>query len=402
MELAYLVSEYPSRSHTFIRREISELRKRGHEIHAFAIRKPDTTNLICDQDWADYNETWSILPISFLPLTTIHLNAFFRKPGAYVKTLIASFKHRLPGFKNSIWALFQFAEAIVVANEMENRNLKHLHVHFANAGSNIGYLVSKFSGKSWSLNLHGACDFEYPAGPLLGEKLETCAFANCASYYGKSQAYRTVGAEHWDKIFVSRCGIEVGALPNKPKREPNSATQVICVGRISSEKGHLGLIKACAEAFSKIDNIELVLVGDGPDRALIEAEIREKRIQSRTLLTGSVSEHEVLDLVANADLFALPSLMEGIPLVLMEAMVLEVPVIAPRVAGIPELVEDYKNGLLYDPGNWSQMADKIVELATDTALRDRLGREGKETVLREFSVHKSVEPLCKRFDSLLG
>ncbi|MFT5085584.1 MAG: colanic acid/amylovoran biosynthesis glycosyltransferase [Lentisphaeria bacterium] len=396
MKIAYFVSEYPARSHTFIRREIKELRKRGADIHVLAIRKQAKNTLICEQDWSDYNETWSILPISILALFKIHLQALLSSPLAYFKSLYAALKHRNPGFNNIIWAIFQFAEAIVVAKEIQARQIKHMHIHFSNAGANIGYCVNVYSGVTWSMTLHGACDFEFPAGPLLGEKLLSCSFANCASYYGKSQAYRTVGAEHWDKLFVSRCGIDVEAMPETPQRQKGETVRIMCVGRISTEKGHLGLIEACAQAFSKNDNLELILVGDGPDRGIIEAKIKEKGIQDKVTLTGSVSEAEVLERVATVDLFALPSLMEGIPLVLMEAMALEVPVIAPRIAGIPELIEDQVNGLLYRPGDWSEMAEKITLLANNPTLMETLGRKGKEKVLGEFVIHKSVDPLWEK------
>jgi glycosyltransferase involved in cell wall biosynthesis len=115
------------------------------------------------------------------------------------------------------------------------------------------------------------------------------------------------------------------------------------------------------------------------------------------IFRGAVPEQTVLDEMVHADIFALSSFMEGIPMVLMEAMILEVPVIAPRLAGIPELVIDRENGLLFDPANSSQMAEHIVELAKDKEKRSRYGTAGKEKVLAEFTIEKGVEKLWQRF-----
>jgi glycosyltransferase involved in cell wall biosynthesis len=397
MEIAYLVSEYPARSHTFIRREIYELRKRGATIHVFAIRKPTLDALICEQDWIDYNDTQSILPISPVKLLNTHFRALINRPKAYLTTLFRALKDRLPGSKNTVWALFHFAEAMYIARELEKLNVEHLHVHFANAGANIGHLASLYSQIPWSVNLHGACDFEYPAGPLLGEKLLSCKFAICASYYGRSQAYRTIHPDHWQKLIVSRCGIELNAMP-VPARTDSDEVVIMSVARISTEKGLPGLIAAFSEAHKQNHNLKLVLVGDGPDRPLIEEKIRENKLQDKIVLTGNVDEQEVLELLNTADVFALASLMEGIPLALMEAMALEIPVIAPRIAGIPELIDDRVNGLLYTPGRWDEFAEKITTLAEDPKLRRSVGKKGKDKVTEEFDISIGVQPLWDKLN----
>jgi glycosyltransferase involved in cell wall biosynthesis len=157
------------------------------------------------------------------------------------------------------------------------------------------------------------------------------------------------------------------------------------------------LINAFADALKTIPNMELVLLGDGPYRSELEAYVKEKGIVDKVYFRGAVPEQTVLDEMVHADIFALSSFMEGIPMVLMEAMVLEIPVIAPRLAGIPELVIDKKNGLLFDPAHSSQMAEHIINLAQDKVKRTRYGAAGKQKVLAEFTIEKGVENLWKRF-----
>jgi len=402
VKLAYFCSEYPSRSHTFIRREINELRRRGASIDIYALRRPKPEDLISALDQQEYQQTISILPVKPWQLILVHGQMFFRKPLSYLHTLKTALKHHLPGAKNTLWSLFQFAEGILLAHQLQQKPVQHLHIHFANAGANVGMIACTYLQLGWSMTLHGTSCFDYPWGPLLGSKLEKCTFANCISYFGLSQAFRTVGPQHWHKLFVSRCGIELDAAnlakSNQAEYQKNPAIiRIISVGRLHVEKGYPVLINAFADALKTIPNMELVLLGDGPYRNELEAYVKEKGIVDKVYFRGAVPEQTVLDEMVHADIFALSSFMEGIPMVLMEAMVLEIPVIAPRLAGIPELVIDKKNGLLFDPAHSSQMAEHIINLAQDKVKRTRYGAAGKQKVLAEFTIEKGVENLWKRF-----
>lgn len=397
--LAYLTSEYPARSHTFIRREIYELRKRGLKIDVVAIRRPQKATLLCEQDWIDYDDTWPILPISFKKLIKSHIYSLIKTPKKYLSTFIASLGHRLPGLKNLIWSIFHFAEAIIVATELRKRGTKHIHVHFANASSTIGYLVSVFCNITFSMTLHGASDFGYPSVCLLGKKIPLCRFALCVSFFGLAQAYRTVENSHWSKLSIYRCGVELNDI-RLVKRTKSKNKKIVNVGRLSSEKGQIGLLKAFLYVKQKLNNAELILVGDGPDREKICEFIEYYRIGDSVTLTGAVPEKDVFDIIGKADIFALSSLMEGIPLVLMESMALSVPVVAPRVAGIPELVDDKVNGLLYTPANWTELSEQIIRLAKDERLAGILGANGRKVVENGFNIAKSIDPLYQKLCSI--
>jgi glycosyltransferase involved in cell wall biosynthesis len=405
VKLAYFCSEYPSRSHTFIRREIQELRRRGASIDVYALRRPNQKNLISEIDLREFQQTISVLPVKYLPLIITHLKMFIRQPLKYLQTLKLAMGHHLPGTKNTLWSLFQFAEGIILAHHLQKKPVQHLHIHFANTGATVGMIACNYLQLSWSMTLHGTSCFDYPWGPLLGAKLERCTFANCISYYGLSQAYRAVGSEHWHKLFVSHCGIELDAV-NLAKsnqanvRKDDSIIRLISVGRLHVEKGYPVMIDAFTSALKSVPNMELVLLGDGPYRKELEAYVNEKGIEQKVIFRGAVPEQTVLDEMVHSDIFALSSFMEGIPMVLMEAMILEVPVIAPRLAGIPELVVDKENGLLFDPAHWQQMSEHIVELAQNEEKRARFGAAGREKVLSEFTIEKGVENLWQHFLAL--
>lgn len=402
MKLAYFCSEYPSRTLTFVRREIHEFRRRGASIDIYAIRRPKRENLISEIDLQEFQQTVSILPVNVIQLIYIHLKLFICKPLKYLQTLKFALGHHLPGAKNTLWSLLQFAEGIILAYRLQQNPVQHLHIHFANSGANIGMFACTYLQLDWSMTLHGTSCFDYPSGPLLGAKLERCTFANCVSYYGLSQAFRAVGPEHWSKLFVSRCGIELDAVDLAKSNQANyqkddSIIRIISVGRLHIEKGYPVMINAFAEALKIIPNMELVLLGDGPYRSELEAFVREKGIADKVIFRGAVPEQTVLDEMVHADIFAISSFMEGIPMVLMEAMILEVPVIAPRLAGIPELVIDKENGLLFDPAHSAQMAEHMIDLAQHKEKRIQFGKAGKEKVLAEFTIEKGVENLWNYF-----
>jgi glycosyltransferase involved in cell wall biosynthesis len=397
MRIAYLVTEYPATSHTFIRREVTALRARGISVATFSVRRPAPVTVSSTRDRASLEETWYILPPNVISLATAHFSALFRRPVRYLRVLYLSFHHRVPGIRSLAFSLFYFAEAILLARELERERIDHLHTHFANSGGIVGLLASRYLELTWSFTLHGISETDYPAGVLLGAKIEAASFVACASHFGRAQAMRMVPPEHWSKIFVVRCALDLMDLPSQGSSGKNVRPRLICVGRLSPEKGHFGLLEAFAQVRTSGVDGDLVFVGDGPERARIERAIDNLDLRANVSLKGALDEQATLQQIANADILVLPSFMEGLPVVLMEAMALGLPVIASRVAGIPELVTDDQEGLLFCPTDWNELAEKIGQLIADPERRQRLGRAGRSKIELGFEINRAVEPLAKRF-----
>jgi glycosyltransferase involved in cell wall biosynthesis len=140
-----------------------------------------------------------------------------------------------------------------------------------------------------------------------------------------------------------------------------------------------------------------VLVGEGPERKRIEHAIAELGLEGSVQLLGHKSEQDTLREVAQSDLLVLASFMEGLPVVLMEALAYGLPVIAPRVAGVPELVEENVHGLLFAPAAWDELAERLQRLLTDAELRQRLGGAGRAKIEQEFEISRAVAPLVERY-----
>jgi glycosyltransferase involved in cell wall biosynthesis len=209
---------------------------------------------------------------------------------------------------------------------------------------------------------------------------------------------RLVDPGEWEKMHVVRCGLPFDRIPSKSTATTGKKT-IICVGRLSPEKGQAGLLRAFAKVRSSHPELTLRLVGDGPERGALEALAEELAVSSAITFAGRLPEEETLAEIARSDLLVLPSFMEGLPIVLMEAMAVGVPVIASRVAGIPELVEDGKTGLLFTPSNWDELASAIDRLLGDKALQAELADRAEEKVAAEFDTRKSAAELARLFTS---
>jgi glycosyltransferase involved in cell wall biosynthesis len=402
MRIAYLVSQYPAASHTFIRREVAGLRARGFEVETFSIRPPTGVSKLADIDRREAETTWYVLPASAARLARSHARALLKRPGSYVSTLRRALGHRVPGVRALLWAAFHFAESIDLAGELERRGVDHLHNHFANSGANVGLLAAHFLRVKWCRTLRGTSEGVYPAGQLLAEKIEAARFVACVTHFGRAQAMRIVDPKHWHKFVIVRAGIERPPLPPRdgPGPEANGSAQrplVLCVARLSPEKGHAGLLQAFARLVAGGVDARLELLGDGPERRRIEEQIRVLGLGERVVLRGQVSEDQVLEALTRATVLVLASFMEGLPVTLMEALALGVPVVAPCVAGIPELVEHGVSGLTFPPGDWDRLAQVLRDLLADPALQQRLAREGRRRVESEYFVERSLEPLVGAF-----
>ncbi|MEM9581372.1 MAG: glycosyltransferase family 4 protein, partial [Pseudomonadota bacterium] len=169
--------------------------------------------------------------------------------------------------------------------------------------------------------------------------------------------------------------------------------RILFVGRLAAVKGVPLLVKAFAALHQRHPDAVLTLVGDGPERGRIEALAAELGCAAALRFTGYLSQQEVAQELDRADIFALPSFAEGVPVVLMEAMASRLPVLATRIAGIPELVRDGVNGLLVPPGDSEALSEALDRLLSDPALCARMGQAGRQTVKEDFNINREAGKL---------
>ncbi|MCI0463330.1 MAG: glycosyltransferase [Gemmataceae bacterium] len=181
---------------------------------------------------------------------------------------------------------------------------------------------------------------------------------------------------------------------------PEGRFVVGAVGRLSAEKGFDLLIRAADRLLREGLDLELLIVGEGEEHPRLEALAAELGRADRIRLLGY--RPDVRDLYESMDVFALSSLREGLPNVLLEAMALEVPVTATRIAGVPRLVADDQTGLLVEPGSVDGLAQALRRLLLDPALSQRLGRAGRALIEQRYSFAVRMSKVRAVYDALLG
>jgi glycosyltransferase involved in cell wall biosynthesis len=181
---------------------------------------------------------------------------------------------------------------------------------------------------------------------------------------------------------------------------PDGCLVIGAVGRLSPEKGFDLLIRAVAQLRGQGFDLHLVIVGEGEERPRLESLVRELGLEQSVRLLGYRAN--LRPVYEAMDVFALSSLREGLPNVLLEAMALEVPVVATRIAGVPRLIADGTNGLLVGPGSVDELTAGIARLLPDAALRRRLAQAGRETIETRFSFASRMEKIRALYDALLG
>jgi glycosyltransferase involved in cell wall biosynthesis len=143
--------------------------------------------------------------------------------------------------------------------------------------------------------------------------------------------------------------------------------------------------------------VRLRYVGDGPDRASLEQSVKEKGLEKNIVFEGAVNQDNIRELYSRADAFVLASFAEGIPVVLMEAMAMEIPCITTRIAGIPELIRDGADGLLVPASDVEALKNAIASLMNDSSLRLKLGRAGRQRVIEKYNLKPNADRLAEIF-----
>jgi len=409
VRLAYLATLYPGLSHSFVQREVHALRDRGLDIHTFALHDSNPDHVLTQADREAEESTFTVLPLRWGPFLRAHLRALVTGPGAYARTLSFALRRPPSGFHGRFWQLFYFLEAVPIWRECSRRGLTHIHAHFTNPSGDVAQLVARLGGEragrrrwSWSFSAHGTDIFNDGPGSLAA-KVETASLVICISDFGRSQVMRLAPEDHWDKVRVARCGLNGEWLADEvPSRPSTGDLRLLSVGRLEREKGHSVLLDAIARLRDHGTTVQLDLVGDGTRLEALQWQARELGIEDRVTFSGAVGQDRIREHYRRADVFCLPSLGEGIPVVLMEALATGLPAIASNTMGIPELIEDGVTGLLVPAGRPDELGHAIERLARDRSLGRRLGETGRRKVIDEYNLDRGVDQLRDAFADLLA
>jgi glycosyltransferase involved in cell wall biosynthesis len=394
VNIAYFINQYPKVSHTFIRREILALERRGFSVQRIALRgwsepTPDP------EDRQEQARTRYVLRGGAWGVVLPTLRTMVTSPGSLFRAVLLAIHVSRHSDRRHLLHFVRLAEACCIVPWLRESDAQRLHAHFGTNSAEVAMYVRCLGGPPFSFTVHGPEEFESPM--CLAEKVRRSAFVAAISSFGRSQLFLRCERAQWPKVQVVRCGVEPAFYQQAAHAAPHD-NRLVCVGRLCEAKGQLLLIEAAALLQSKGVKLDLVLAGDGPLRAEIESAIRGYGLEATVRITGWISSEEVRREILAARALVLPSFAEGLPVVIMEAMMLRRPVLSTFVAGIPELVRGGENGWLIPAGSLRGLAYAIEDcLARPEAEIRRMGDAAFDRATQFHSIDVEAEKLAKLF-----
>jgi glycosyltransferase involved in cell wall biosynthesis len=321
----------------------------------------------------------------------------FLNPVRFFSTLLFSYKIGVNSDRGIVRHFIYFMEACLLVKLTKTDRIDHIHAHFGTNSTTVVMLARLLGGPGYSFTVHGPEEFDKPEFIALREKINNAKFVVAISSFGKSQLYRWVNHSQWKKIHVVHCGLEksfydINVTPAQQKKK------LVCIGRLCEQKGQLLLIEAAAKLIKDGNFFDLILVGDGPMRDDIEALITYYEIESYVNITGWVSGERIQQELLDATAMILPSFAEGLPVVIMEAMALERPVLSTYIAGIPELVIPGVNGWLVPAGSLESLVSGIKDVIhSSNDDIQRLGQNARKRVIERHNIDTEATKLSSLF-----
>ena len=399
--IAYVASQLPKRSETFVYREVLGLRARGRDVVAVSVRPPesDLGDPALDLLAADAVVVYDGRMVFDGLIQAI------RSPLALLRGLTDAMLGLGLSLNQRGKVVVQTLGGLALARRLRSQGVTHLHAHMAHVPTTIAMVAAHALGVPFSFTGHAADLFR--DRQLLEPKLTRAAFAACISHWHR-RWYRQIDGRLCDyRLPIVRCGVDVDDF--RPTPEPDGPLGILAVGRLVPKKGFDVLLEAWAGVVGEwassttAEPPTLTLVGDGPEADALSEQARRLGIEDTVHMVGAESNAKVHARMAGCAAFVLPCRpagdgdRDGIPVVLMEAMACGKPVISGDLHAIRELVSDNETGCLVPPGYADSLKDALTGLLTDADRRHRLGEAGRQRVVDEFSQGVNLDRLEAAF-----
>jgi colanic acid/amylovoran biosynthesis glycosyltransferase len=400
LRLAYLVSQYPFIRHTYLLREIRQLREVGWDISVIAIRPDDRAPTeLTSEEREEAASTHYLLGNGIARLIFLQLRTFFTHPAGYFRGLSCALSYGRFDPVRTLYGLAYFAEAVAAGVWLEANNFFHVHTHYA---STVAWILSRIFPIRISMTIHGSAEFDDTAGFRLRDKVIASESVIVISYFGRSQIMRAVPYVQWSKIEICPLGIDPESFPLADFRRDPEPFELLSVGGMASPRAVHILIQSAAILVRKGRRIVLRLVGDGPDRQLLQRLASELNLRDIVIFEGWKNQDELRAIYARTDIFVFSSFAEGIPVVLMEAMAHGLPCVAPRITGIPELIEHGVDGLLFTVSDEQELAAAIERLMDDPDSRLKIRQCARQKIENKYNSNRNVRALSDIFKRRLA
>jgi colanic acid/amylovoran biosynthesis glycosyltransferase len=387
MSLGYLFERFPRFTQTFCAREVVQLYRQDLRVPVFSIYRPnEPIPQIAGMDEVD---------VRYLPST--------KNP-----VLIAQ-AHLFSPRLQKIWVAGgdrrdkrRYREAIYLGPKLRSAGITHLHVHFASIAAHTAWWLKRLFGITYSFTGH-ANDIFCPRPEhriSLSEVVKEASFIVAVTDYSANRLKKEF-PEAAAKIFRVYNGLDISLFRTaNPEIQP---LRIISVGRLIEKKGWPYLIETCALLRDKKIQFDCRIIGEGPDASDLQQLIRSRQLEEKILLTGPKTQSEIIDLLEKSSLFVLPAIRDrsgdsdNLPTVLVEALASGLPVVSTDIAGIPEIVEQGRNGLLVPEKDPIALAMAIQSLSSDQRKLQQFGIASRQIAEQTFAQEITVRQLKDLF-----
>lgn len=386
---------FPVVSETFILNEIVESLRQGVEVRVYSELKPSA---ICTHaKLKEIHDRIEYLPslesVKFLETVILHAQFFIRRPFTYIRALKYALRHRRD---ITFWT---FKVCVHYAEKLRRFKPDILHTHFASDTARFTHLISRLLGISYTVTVHGWHDlYKVPPKDLRDLVMNSFKTITVCEYN------RSYMEQEYDippgRIKVVKCGISLDTF-RPGEADEKEAGLVLSVGRLHYHKAYHHLIDACKILIERGVDVRCWIIGDGDLRTDLQKRIDRYTLGDRVVLLGMKSNEEVAVYLRKASVFALSSDVEIVPIVYMEAMASQLPLVATDVFGVPELVEHGKTGLLCKTGDPKCMADRMQYLLDHCNERRAMGIRGREKVRKDHEIAVQAAKLISLWTSAI-
>ena len=397
--IAYIMSRFPGLSETFILREMCEMERLGWSLDLYPLIYQEET-IVHDEAKEWMKRAWRP---SLLEVAAANVKLMLTRPFLYFSILFRVLWGNVASPKFLSRAVVVFPKAVWMARQMLSENVMHVHSHYATHPALAAWIVNRISGIPYSITVHAHDIFVDKS--MLHRKLLVAKYIVAISEYNRKFLTHLFGNWVAEKTHIVHCGIFPDMyMPKSLVTKDNRTFELLSIGSLRSYKGFIFLLDACDLLKQSGVKFRCRIVGDGELRNSLVTKIKNLNIDDVVKLVGPKKQKEVAELLGIVDCYVQPSIitstgkMEGIPVSLMEAMASELPAIATKISGIPELVRHGETGWLIPPEDPQSLADAIVQVRNSPEEAARRARAGRGLVLKEFNITITTGLLSNLFN----
>lgn len=406
-KVLYVVSRFPSLTTTFTAYEMSTIQQAGVDVHVATVWSSEKDNepQTVEQQFIDKICNLSLRnPALWLR----SIQQILLRPQIFI-LIFQLFLGHLTSIYALIKLLVSLPKGLYLGYLVKTHGFQHIHAHFLSSPATVALIASRISGVPYTVTIHAFDIFATTPSernasiPLKCEKAAACVVISKFNLGYMRKTWPAMGV----RFEIIHNGIDVDLFTRKADHANDpSGFRILSNGRLVNKKGHAFLLEAVAKLRKQGRNVQLQIVGGGPLESELRTLARRLEIQNHVTFTGKMLQEEIIHLYGASDMFVLACAvspdgdMDGLPVVLVEALAMEIPTVSTQVSGVPEIVQDKLTGLCVPPHDSQALADAMAYLMDHPDEARRMAKAGRQLVATQFNRHESARMLLQLWQSL--